>query len=281
MRGAMAIILGVVLLQASAVRAVILYPGDSGVPSGSRPPDTVIGSFAGLAGAVAISPDLAITTRHQGGGVGSVLIFGSTRYTVVAEYDMGNADCRVCQLSVEATGQDAHLSSYVPIYTATDEIGKYYTLGGIGGATASDTGTALTWDGSYGTERWGDNRVATTDTNVSVAGFTSDVIESYFYPQADPRSTFHEAAIAAGDSGGGWFIQSNGQWYLAGLSAYTTQAGRTSYSPADETAAIRLSSYATGINAVIATVPEPLALPLFCLLGAALLCRRPRRTLVR
>jgi len=113
--------------------AVVLQAGREADSSfTARPGDGVIGSWATNASAVAIGPNFALTTRHQGGGVGTAVSFGGSSYTVTEVFDCfegsNEVDLRLVRI-MDSTGAPANLGEYVSLYTASDEAGP----GGSGG----------------------------------------------------------------------------------------------------------------------------------------------------
>ena len=80
--------------------AVVKHVDD--VPAG-KPHDAVVGRWRGNASAVAISPTHIVTTRHQGGGVGSSVYFDGVEYLVKSirapiQDGLENADLRVVEI---------------------------------------------------------------------------------------------------------------------------------------------------------------------------------------
>src|SRR6478672_1424280 len=86
---------GFVLLlgQQQRTRAVIIHPEDDATAGTiPRPTGNVVGQWSTNASCVAIRPNYVLTTRHQGGGVGTTVTFGGTQYVVAEEIPVGNAD---------------------------------------------------------------------------------------------------------------------------------------------------------------------------------------------
>jgi len=98
--------------------------------------------------------------------------------------------------------------------------------------------------------RWGTNIVSEIDIWV---GSTYSFAATFTDP-LDPSATTDEAAGANGDSGGGVFIKTGGEWYLAGtifsISQYLDQPSTTSIY-GNELFAVDLSYYRDDILAVI------------------------------
>jgi len=239
--------------------AVISHPDNEPDPTWSdKPSDDVIGKWSSNASAVAIAPNLILTTRHQGGGVGTSVVFAGETYTVVEQYNCTDGtdqvDLRVARIA-NAAGVPANLTEYVGVNTVANELNKTFVLGGVGKTRGAElkTGSRVygyQWD-SLKTLAWGTNRVDQTPfAKVKALDYyNSKVLQSDFDGPSD-----YESAIADGDSGGGWFIQSNNEWYVAGLSAYVERLDATHFRNAsfgyldpDVNQAIRVSSYSSFI----------------------------------
>ncbi len=281
----------VLFLAPADAGAVVLHPGDdAGVPAAERPPDAVVGRWGTNASAVAIGPNHILTTRHQGGGVGTVVMFGGAAYTVVEETPIGDADLRVARLASTIS-----LTQWVNLYTGSNEVGQFAVLGGYGqgrGTTLSDATGAYgyQWDGTANTSlRFGRNQIDATGTSNPSAGdpFTSAVIEADFDPRAALTSAPIEAALAEFDSGGGFFLLDGGVWKVAGIHRGTEHTGRSIFRAnladpdipggrdgPDDIDAVRVSAYAAQIAAA---VPEPSGAAAVLVAGAGLLARRRRR----
>jgi hypothetical protein len=291
--------LGLALLFCRRAGAVILYPEDDAAAGTiPRPAGDVVGQWSTNASCVAIRPNYVLTTRHQGGGVGTTVTFGGTQYVVAEEIPVGNADLRIARLTTP-TGQPANLTDFVPVYNGNDNAVQVFTVGGFGrgrGAALTDPGNATygyqwaTGTNTNDTLRFGRNTIDGTDTVVPSQGqpFTSDVLRGDF-DRRGPTAVPFEAMIAEFDSGSGWFVENGpGNWQVRGLSAYVGHDEtvnkdepanealfashlNASFDAPDGMEAIRLGSYADFINA---NVPEPTA---FASLGFAAMLLLPRR----
>jgi len=254
----------VLLVMPACVIALVLHPlGEPDLGAwGERPDPNTVGRWGGNASCVAISSNCIITTRHQGGGIGTSVYFGDKRYVVQQIWDEpdagGAADLRVCRIA-SASGGPTYLDAVAALYTATNERNKTVVIGGFGMGRGAILGSyGYEWDGGDNqTLRWAQNKI---DLTVSGRGetFSSDIIAADFDAHASPGvfgAMPYEAAIAAFDSGGGWFIEDGGRWKLAGLSHQVTghesEVGETWYSPPDDIDAVRVSSYAFWIQSAI------------------------------
>ena len=217
------IFIAVLLCFRCVSMAVVLHP-ETEPPYNwtDHPPDSVIGRWGSNASCVAIAPNAVLTTIHQNGGnpeaVSPVVIDGTT-YAVKKVYtpNIPDPDFRICVL------YGANLSEYVPIYTASDEVGKLMVLGGYGrgrGETLAGGFFNKTYGYTWAVEpnttlRWGQNRIdSITDDTELVADFDG--------PSAS-GATDYECTAAEYDSGSGWFINSAGVWQLAGVTYGVTE----------------------------------------------------------
>lgn len=163
------------------------------------------GSFMGTA----VSPRHFITAKHVGGSVGGVFTFGGVSYTTTASYDApAGVDLRIWRVS-------GTLPTFAPVYTASDEVGQNLVVIGRGrlrGTEVSVGGEPKGWEwgGADGKARWGENTVST---------ILSEGAADYLVAAFDANGGLNEAHLAAGDSGGGVFIQDpvDSLWKLAGI----------------------------------------------------------------
>ncbi len=250
------------LCLASQATAIVLHPSDDPPTGLSTPADSVVGRWANGASAVAIASDFIITTRHQGGGIGTTVTFGGNAYTVAEIFNHPTADLRVVRIETPG-GAPAGLTDFVGIYSQTDEVGQVAVLGGFGEGRGADVSNGLVnvgyeWAGFASRQlRWGANLIngsglATIDPLTSGGGFTSDVLRATFEDELSGVNA--EASLAFGDSGGGWFLLDGGQWKVAGLSRAVQNTNEAIYSPPELLDSVRLSSYVGFINSI---VPEP------------------------
>jgi Dockerin type I domain len=239
---------------------VVLHTG-SEEPS-DRPNDAAVVRWSYNASAVAIGPSWLLTTCHQNTSPTEVTIEDVTYYCVYHENwnggQTGIADIRLVKL-LDDTGEDAQLSNFVPIHTDTNEWGKYIVMGGYGMGRGAELITGETlygyeWDGSANTTlRWGSNKVIGFATGGGE--YTSDVITADFDGLGEGDSTAYEGAVAEYDSGGGWFIETDSIWKVAGLSRGAEHYGESWFRnkdkpwqlDPDDMDAVRVSSYADWI----------------------------------
>jgi len=259
------------LLAAGPALGLVQHPPETS-PDSEWAPGINLGPAAATvwrwstnASAVAIGPndapvgyltDYFITTRHQGGGIDTIVKFGETGYSVYDVFIHPTADLRMVRV------RGAALADWAGFYTAADEVTRTDNTAVIGGFGKSrgDTGpNYYTWTGSDNlTQRWGQNKLVDWVNNVSVSFYKSNVLRACFDSYGIGTWVPYESAIAEFDSGGGWFLPVGDQWKVAGLGAYVQVGGGKSYfsevnPPPDSgemLSAIRISSYANWIDAV-------------------------------
>ncbi len=285
----MAILTGCILSHAAF--GIVLHPGD-GEPDSERqiekPAVAVMGRWANNGTCVVISANCVITTRHQGGGIGSVVHVGGTPYRVEAGWDHPGkvnpddpdhqeVDLRIARLC------GANLRDYATLYTGRREIdrGRSTVIGGYGrgrGAELKKDGITFgyAWEEPTVNQnlklRWCTNTIDAVCSDVkssnqsSGARYNHDLVIADF---DDPGTTAAEGAVAGYDSGGGWFVPVDGGWQLAGVTWGSDRAQsmeirfRSSSNPLvaspDRMYALRVSAYAEWIASVLALAYTPLA----------------------
>lgn len=242
------------LLMAQRAFAIVLMPGDAGLPADSRPDDAVVGQWGHNATAVAIDPNYILTVAHSGGGASTIVRFGPNSYRVAFAIPVGLADLRVCRIT-HLDGQDANLAHSTGIYRATDELNQTVVIGGFGQGRGDsfldNTGRGYEWDGSSNTIlRWGCNRIAMVVENRRQQDYLNSLAIAFFDAPSYGGHIEHEAGIAKFDSGCGWFLHTQSGWKLAALGVGTERNGRSACSPPDAMAAMRLSQYADRIERI-------------------------------
>ena len=237
------------LAFASPAWGIVLYPDDTG--PAVHPPDSFVGTwlnqFSNVTGTVvAVDPNYVLTVQHTGTGgftAGCQVSFGGVVYNVTQDYTISNSDCpypgygvdlRLCSITTTA-GAPANLTSYAPLYTGSSNLsGMSVAMGGFGritsGAVTDSSGNVIgcSWkSGSTLNPTWGMNTtssagwvgIQTTQGNIYVS-YDSEAI---FNGPTDTAHVDHEASIATGDSGAGWFVDitGNGDWRLVGIAEFT------------------------------------------------------------
>jgi len=138
-------------------------------------------------------------------------------YQIEQMWNHSTADLRIAKL------QNANLAQYVDIITDASELNQDLIISGYGkgrGTILQTAGTTYGYSWAVSgntTKRWGTNKVNGYFYNIPTLSYISDVISADFDGLGEGNSTTYEATIASYDSGGGWFIKSQGKWKLAGL----------------------------------------------------------------
>jgi len=158
-----------------------------------------------------IGPHHFITAIHIGGSVGNKFYYNNQVYTTVSKTNDISSDLRIWKVS-------ERFSSYAPLYSGTDEVGKGLTVFGRGVDRAEAVTNTITTDpmtngwkwGAYNyTQRWGTNVVDATATDGN--GY------QFLKMDWDAGVGEHECMLADKDSGGAAFIQDGEVWKLAGI----------------------------------------------------------------
>lgn len=280
------------------------FETSDGDPSG---PSQWFARFNSNAAAIAIGPNHILTTRHQGGGVGSTVVFPSGpnagTYTVNSETLIGGANTDLRVLTISGT-----LSTYASLYTGSTT-GQTALIGGFGPTRGStfyvNTSNQLigysvsTPPGNSYSLLFGQNRIDSLGTSGGLWNTTPLLLADFDGPESvsspltgiSPAATNkvdYEAALAEGDSGGGWFINVSGTWKLVGLSHasslvringsgvigdYSNPAnGTPAFLFGGEIAAVDLTSFYSEITS---SIPEPGCVGLLAI-GVGFLTRRRR-----
>lgn len=268
------------LARAEMILALVLHP--EGEPAGTwtdKPNDAVVGRWSFNASFVVVAPNWIITTRHQHTSPTTVMIEG-VPYQCHYDPDCvggpgGNADLRLIRLTT-SQGENADLEHFVSPYSATDEVDREIRIGGYGRGREAELTEGIpprrygyTWGTGANyhnqTLRWCTNRI--DDTDDVTGGYTSDILIGDFDGLGYPSSTVYEGIPAEYDSGGGWFINQTGSWFVAGLTSGVSAHGTPwpdkgeswfrygpdpNYLSPDGMDAVRISSYADWIAEKIA-----------------------------
>lgn len=288
---------------ASQAFAVIRHPdgyeSSNGSPVG---PSQWYARFGGNASGIAIGPHHILTTSHQGGGIGTILNFptgpNAGSYSITGQTTFGaGVDLRIVTINQtlptyatlytgSLVGQTALIGGFGPTRTATEYVNGSNQLVGYGVSTPVGNSYSLLF---------GQNRIDSLDMSASPWANTPLLVADFDGPEsvtppyagiapAATNKVDYEAALAEGDSGGGWFIDVAGTWKLVGLShgadlvrinGGTVNPYNGSGSPAflfgGQIAAVDLTPFYSDITAVI---PEPTTLGVFAI---ALLWLKRRR----
>jgi hypothetical protein len=304
-----------VVLYSSAQRNIhppgsLLNHGPAGDPRGTGDPRRLLnsgwqwqGEFGGFLG-TPIAPQFFITAKHIAGSAGHLRL-NSVNYPIDTTFGNGgsvsNPNADLIIYKIQGT-----FPTFAPLYNAaTDgsEVGKSLVFIGRGtqrGAEVRVNSVLKGWE--WGTfdevQSWGENQAA------GIFNFGPQYGD-LLYTDFDADGGPNEGALTNGDSGGGWFIQSNGTWKLSAISFTVDGPFRyTQSGPAfngalfdmgglwigdptpqfipDDTMDVPSSSYGTRISSNLAWIqlvtgasitPEP-SIGLLCLAITPLLGRR-------
>jgi len=230
--GALAL-LGLTLGAEKTVVGAIVYD----VPAGNttQPNNSPIWNSVGLwdgAGGVVIAPNYFLSAQHVGslnpGGTFSLTttisgVTSTTNYITTQSDPIPNTDLVVWQVNGTFPSQ-----SIMPLYTGTaaSEVGLPVSFVGYGLHTQGTpiNVTGLVPNGWYWTGGQAKNSSTNTVTSVMNDGVHNSEALDYVFGPGD------DGIYAAGDSGGGAFIDNGGQYQLAGI-AYGVQEFFTETSP--------------------------------------------------
>lgn len=261
---AIIVLLIVSAFWAGPAEAIILHPGgvpDPTYPTGLDP--NVVGRWDGSASCVAIAPNYLITTRHQSGDTTTPVIIDGITYQIDSIfYEPNLTDLRVIKL------HSANLENYVLPYSQTDELGKNCVIIGYGDGwdyelTKNGKVYGYLWDNSANTTRRTGTNIIDDDNYIVYSGtngvYSSISLTADFDGLGEGAATTYEAAIADHDSGGGWFLELGGQWYVCGLNLGVSRKDESHFRNAtfpqwpspDIIYAVRLSNHADWIESVV------------------------------
>lgn len=207
-----------------------------------------LGQVNGATG-VYLGNNWVLTAAHV--GAGTFTLSGTAFSFVAGTAHTFTSGSDTADLSLFQIASGPALPSLILAGTSQSLVGNTVVMTGFGGGQG---------------KTWGANTI--TKDNILVT------IDGYPYATVDFETDFggdNKAVLVVGDSGGGDFIDSGGQWLLAGVNeAVDDHSG--SYM-------VQLSAYADTINPIIA-VPEPGAEQFLGVgLCLGLLCLRKRQPL--
>jgi hypothetical protein len=167
----------------------------------------------------------AMTARHVGMGEiwleGEIIapVPGSKR--TMLNINGSAADAMIFELDPDAVLPDLPI---IPIATDPPRLGEDVLMIGFGRRREKvieyqldgDTRFGFTWT-RKGAKRWGTNRIESISDIVTQGNYRTRAMSLAFDEPFTARSTRFEAQAAVGDSGGGVFVQRDGEWLLAGL----------------------------------------------------------------
>lgn len=130
-------------------------------------------------------------------------------------------------------------------FRGTDTLGSLIHMVGYGTPGRQNTGY-----GTYDGVPRGSSNVLTRFGSATIPSFNA--LARFAYPN-DPTYQRLGAVVSSGDSGGGWFIDVDGDYQLMGISGFYFG----DYHYGSDSGALRLSLYNDWIDEVMASVPEP------------------------
>ncbi|MCC5830605.1 MAG: hypothetical protein JJU36_14250 [Phycisphaeraceae bacterium] len=257
-----------------------LLPGLHAVPSyaivlhepvytGQVPPDAWIGKWGNYASAVAIDPNFVLVSRHQSGGIGTVVTIADVAYQVVEKFEHGSADLAVARI-IRTDGAPAMLPTWAPLHSNDEhgqDWGRGFVMGGYGSTTGQELFTSsgehygYQWGAKPQDVVWGANTIDRVIFKIPGNSYFSNGLQAQFDGPESAEAVPGEAIGAGGDSGGGWFLHDpSAGWSLAGLTVQVQTGGESRFAdpitaaPApDLTYAVRINNYRTWINNILAT----------------------------
>lgn len=213
------------LIAVTDASAVLLYDSNNPATNTTAPTGDYVGSgwaFQGLYGSylgTMIAPQYFITAAHfpiQGNSFVSTSAFNGVAdvtYTIDSAANGGQGYWDIAGTDLRILKINETFSSYASLYTGSDEVGKTMVLFGRGGVRGADVTLGAELRGwLHGAQdnvpRWGAN---------VVSGVAGSGVGPLLAARFDAISGQQEAGLSIGDSGGGVFINSGGQWFLAGI----------------------------------------------------------------
>lgn len=222
---------------------------------------------AGGTSGVLIGPDKVLTANHCVADISSATFSldtteGRKTWVVESKSVLAEMDLAVLTLS-ESTGLHG-----AAVYEGNDEQGHLAAMVGYG---TSGVGQPDPAQFPAGTARVGYSMI---DYALSVY-----LISHFDRPGSSGSQGADEGAATAGDSGGGIFIQIEGNWVLAGLHRTVRDGDDDGIFPeyGDQARGIRLSQASSWLADHLNPVPEPGTMVLLTLGGLVLTVRRRRR----
>jgi hypothetical protein len=155
-----------------------------------------------------IAPHFFITVTHIQGNVGDPFIYQGKPYTSTAFYDDPNSDLRLVRVAEAFT-------EYPQIYKLKRETGRTMMVYGRG----TQRGAEIRLNGELKGYRWGASDIVQSwgrDT-VEKAVYRGPTNGDFLAWTFDATLQSDQAALTAGDSGGGLFIKDGRSWKLAGV----------------------------------------------------------------
>ncbi|MFP4356340.1 MAG: dockerin type I domain-containing protein [Phycisphaerae bacterium] len=207
----------------------ILHPGQvaEGVP-----PDGLVGQWGSYASCIVIRANYVLSTKHQGGGVGTAVRVDGRVLRVAEQWEHDTADLVVSRL-IDSAGRNPGLAQTAVLPDGTSEMGWSVAIGGYGrgrGEEMLDANSEVygyKWGSYPGRLVWGWNKVDRLYSMVDGDPAKARGIAVSFEPAGDPEALAGEVALAQGDSGGGWFAGAAGNWTVVAMSTSVEHSGES------------------------------------------------------
>lgn len=206
------------LLAPVCSQAIIFHSTDDPAHNTTAPVGALAGSGWELQGrwggflGTPIAPNLFITAKHIGGGVGESFSFRGTNYPVIAAYTDPQSDLRVFEVC-------GIFPAFAELYSGANEVGRLMMVFGrgtrrgvevVGDAVPGTEPKGWQWGDPDGVTRWGTNVVSTVSGVIEGLG---QLLAADF----DADGGGSECHLSSGDSGGAIFIRDGATWKLAGI----------------------------------------------------------------
>jgi hypothetical protein len=199
-------------LRPSQALVIFAAPGRNLDPPTGKLADSgwqLQGFWGGFTG-TPIGPYHFLTAKHVGGHIGEMLHFAGQDFRTVQRVRIEGCDLTVWRV-------DKRFPYWAPLYEGGDEVGQRFVAFGRGGVPydpITGKGCRQGWrcGPADGKLSWGENQVDAITVSPN-KGEPADLLMFRF----DNASGPNECQVTAGDSGGGLFMQEEGQWKLAGI----------------------------------------------------------------
>ncbi|MGE4488473.1 MAG: hypothetical protein AB7E95_02890 [Kiritimatiellales bacterium] len=200
--------------------------------------------------AVAVDAYWVLTASHVAdyGGAGTLTINGTNYYQQEIVYHE-SADLALIRYDKALPGFYSLYSGELVPKNPNNQLSVvmvgYGHTGTASSASWTDSGSGR------GTERWGTQKIDSTQTLAYNAGGTTGITTNNgFWMDFNLGDTTYEAGVGVYDSGGGTFYNDNGTWKLAGINTVRIPVD----SPYNSTFSVSAGAYEPWISQ---TVPEP------------------------